>query len=120
MRRQSIARCALMAGVLFGGARAVTGQTTVALNYDPVVHELTETTALGGHGDVARFFGPIAAIGELGVNHFDQATVLTVAPGIRYRIGSTGAARIQPSVQGLVGLWHCAACEVNQLFIQPG
>ena len=94
-------------------------QTTVSASYDPLVHELTENSSLGGHGEVARSLGSIAALGEIGVNHFDQATVITVAPGVRYRF-APATSKLQPSVQAVAGLWHCAACEVNEFFLQPG
>lgn len=105
---------------VLGGSRLAAAQTTVAVSYDPVLHELTENSSLGGHGDIARRFGSLAAIGEVGVNHFDQATVITLAPGARYRLAGDPNGRFQPAVQAVAGLWHCAACEVNELFVQPG
>jgi|KBSSwiStaDraftv2_1062776.scaffolds.fasta_scaffold307550_2 hypothetical protein len=95
-------------------------QTRVSASYDPLLHELTENSSLGGHGDVARRIGSIAALGEIGVSHFDQATVITVAPGVRYRLAAPATSKFQPAVQAVAGLWHCAACEVNELFLQPG
>ena len=100
--------------------RQARAQTTLAVSYDPLVHELTENSSLGGHGDIARSFGSLAALAEVGVNHFDQATVITVAPGARYRFATDPTARWQPAVQAVAGLWHCAACEVNEFFVQPG
>lgn len=120
MRRRSVGEFALSLCLVLAGARIAAGQTTVAVSYDPLLHELTENSALGAHGDVAKTFGPIAAVGEVGVNHFDHATVITLAPGVRYPIGTASTSRIHPSVQAVVGLWHCAACEVNELFLQPG
>ena len=120
MRRRLVGELALCLCFFVAGARAASGQTTAALNYDPLLHELTENSALGAHGDVARAFGTIAGIGEVGVNHFDQATVFTLAPGVRYAIGTSTISGLQPSVQAVVGLWHCSACEVNALFLQPG
>lgn len=95
-------------------------QTTVAVSYDPLVHELTENSSLGGHGDIARSFGTLAGLAEVGVNHFNQATVITLAPGARYSFATDPRARLQPAVQAVAGLWHCAACEVNEFFVQPG
>src|SRR5580765_3962002 len=104
MRRRLVGELALCLCFFVAGARAASGQTTVALNYDPLLHELTENSALGAHGDIARAFGSIAAVGEVGANHFNQATVITLAPGIRYAIGAT-TSRIRPAVQAVVGLW---------------
>src|SRR5438477_3113896 len=87
-------------------------QTTVSLSYDPLLHELTEDSVVGGHASIAKSFGAVAAVGEVGANHFDQATVLTLAPGFRYGIRTGGHSRISPSVQAVVGLWHCGACAV--------
>jgi hypothetical protein len=120
MRLRLIGEFALAVCFFIAGARSAVGQTTVALNYDPLLHELTENSVLGAHGDIAKAFGAIAAVGEVGANHFDQATVITLAPGIRYAIGTAANARIRPSVQAVLGLWHCSACEVNAFFLQPG
>lgn len=120
MRLGVVGDSALAFCLLLAVARAAAGQTTVALNYDPLLHELTENSVLGAHGDIAKAFGSVAAVGEVGVNHFDQATVTTLAPGIRYAIGTAASARIRPSVQAVFGLWHCGACEVNEFFLQPG
>jgi hypothetical protein len=111
----AIAGCAFVASPDRAAA-----QTAVSASYDPLVHELTENSSLGGHGDVARRFGSIAALAEIGVNHFDQATVITVAPGVRYRFAAPATSKLQPSVQAVAGLWHCAACEVNEFLLQPG
>ena len=118
--RRLVGDLALSLCVFLAGARAVSAQTTVAVSYDPLLHELTENSALGAHGDIAKAFGSMAAVGEVGANHFNQATVITLAPGIRYAIGSATTSRIQPSVQAVAGLWHCGACEVNAFFLQPG
>jgi hypothetical protein len=119
MRLPLVSELALGLCLLVASAGAAAGQTTVAASYDPVLHELTENSWLGGHADVAKLWGPIAAVGEVGANHFDQATVITLAPGVRYALGNA-TSRFQPSVQAVVGWWHCNACEVNELFIQPG
>ena len=63
---------------------------------------------------------PIAIVGEVGANHFDQATVITLAPGGRYAITKATNSKIVLSAQAVAGLWHCSACEVNELFVQPG
>lgn len=115
----------LLSGWLMGvcvvilGVRPASAQTSLSANYDPMLHELSEYSSAGGHGDVAKSFGSLAAIGEVGVNHFNQATVLTLAPGVRYAVAGASS-RIQPSAQLVLGLWHCRACEVNAFFVQPG
>jgi hypothetical protein len=120
MRLPLIGKLALSLGLLVVSAGAAAGQTTVAANYDALLHELTENSSLGAHGDVTRFWGPIAIVGEVGANHFDQATVITLAPGGRYAIIQPANSKIALSAQAVVGLWHCSACEVNELFLQPG
>jgi hypothetical protein len=120
MRLPLTSELALSLCLLVAGAGAAAGQTTVAASYDPILHELTENSWLGGHADVASFWGPIAAVGEVGANHFDQATVMTLAPGGRYAIASSSNSKIQLSAQALLGWWHCSACEVDELFLQPG
>ena len=120
MRARRVGEFALALCFFVAGARAAAGQTTVALNYDPLLHELTENSSLGAHGDVARSFGSIAVLGEVGANHFDQATVITLAPGVRYALGTATNSKIRPSVQAVFGWWHCSACEANASFLQPG
>jgi hypothetical protein len=115
-----IADFALVLFVLMAGARVASAQTTVAVNYDPLLHELSENSSLGAHGDVARFFGSIGVLGEVGVNHFDQATVITLAPGVRYVFGTGTDSKIQPAVQAVFGWWHCGACDTNASFLQGG
>src|SRR5438132_1713994 len=120
MRLRRLGEIALGLSIFVGGPQPALGQTTTSLNYDPMLHELTEKSAVGGHGDIAKAFGPIAAIGEVGANHFNQATVITLAPGVRYALEHGSRSTISPAVQLLVGLWHCGACEVNASFAQPG
>jgi hypothetical protein len=120
MRARLVGEFALALCFFVAGARAAAGQTTVALNYDPLLHELTENSSLGAHGDVAKSFGSVAVLGELGANHFDQATVITLAPGVRYALGTGTDSKIRTSVQAVFGLWHCSACDVNASFLQPG
>jgi hypothetical protein len=59
-------------------------------------------------------------MGEVGVNHFNQATVVTLAPGVRYRFATGTDSKIRPAVQGIFGWWHCGACETNASFLQGG
>lgn len=120
MQRRRLCELVLVLGVFMAGAGAAAGQTTVAANYDPLLHELTENSSLGAHGDVAKFFGSIGVMGEVGVNHFDQATVMTLAPGVRYRFATGATSKIRPAAQAAFGWWHCGACEANASFLQGG
>jgi hypothetical protein len=120
MRRRLLREFVLGLCVFVVGARAAAGQTTVAANYDLLLHELSENSSLGGHGDVAKFFGSIGVMGEVGVNHFNQATVITLAPGVRYRFVTGTDSKIRPAAQVIFGLWHCGACETNASFLQGG
>jgi hypothetical protein len=118
MRLRFLTEFALSASILLASAGVASAQTTVAAMYNPLLHELSENSSLGAHGDVATVWGPISVLGEVGVNHFDQATVITVAPGIRYVFDSDS--KIQPAVQAVFGLWHCGACETSTSFLQGG
>src|SRR5258705_11903559 len=117
MRRSLVRELALGLGLLVATAGAAAGQTTVAVNYNPLLHELTENSWLGGHGDIARFWGPIAVVGEVGANHFDQATVVTLAPCGRYAIGTAMNSTIHFPAKALFGWWHAGPFEVNALFV---
>jgi hypothetical protein len=120
MRRRLLGGFVLGICIFVAGAGVAAGQTTVAANYNPLLHELTENSSLGANGDVAKFFGSIGVMGEVGVNHFNMATVLTVAPGVRYRFVTGTDDKIRPAVQAVFGLWHCGACETNASFVQGG
>jgi hypothetical protein len=120
MRRRLVGEFVLGLVAFMAGAGVAAGQTTVAANYDPLLHELTENSSLGGHGDVAKFFGSFGVMGEVGVNHFDQATVITLAPGVRYRFATGTDAKIRPAAQVVFGWWHCGACETSASFLQGG
>jgi hypothetical protein len=120
MRRRLLGEFVLGLCVFVAGSRVAAAQTTVAANYDLLLHELSENSSLGGHGDVAKFFGSIGVLGEVGANHFNQATVVTVAPGVRYRFVTATDSKIRPAAQVIFGLWHCGACETNASFLQGG
>lgn len=120
MRRRLLSEVVLGLFLSMAGAGVAAAQTTVAANYDVLLHELTENSSLGGHGDVAKFFGSVGVMGEVGVNHFNQATVVTLAPGVRYRFVTGTNAKIRPAAQVVFGLWHCGACETNASFLQGG
>ena len=120
MRRRLTVHFALGVLVLMAAARVASAQTTVAANYDLLLHELSENSSLGGHGDIATAWGPIDVLGEVGVNHFNQATVITLAPGVRYRFDVGTDEKWQPAVQAVFGWWHCGACDTNASFLQGG
>ena len=96
---------------------------TVSGNYDLVYHETGETSAIGGHFDIAgtikRDVPFLGVMGELGVNHFDTGTVSNYMGGARLRLPNAGAT-VLPFVQFLLGLYHCGACNINDFAIQGG
>jgi hypothetical protein len=103
-------------------ARTASAQdpVTLSLNYDFIYHELSETSSLGVHADVARSFGTISGLAEAGVNHFDSYTDMSFAGGGRYRLNQRSRSRIEPALQVLLGIWRCGACDVTEAFVQPG
>jgi hypothetical protein len=121
MRKRVVGSCLFGASLFLVGVRAASAQgpATFSASYDVVYHELEETSAVGVHADVAKPFGMISGVGEVGANHFDGATVISLAGGGRYPLHSSNA-RMSPAVQILLGLWHCNACEISDAFVQPG
>lgn len=96
--------------------------TDFSVNYDAVYHEPGATSHAGAHFDIAStwirhepFIGPV---GEVGVNHFDGGTVVSAMGGLRIR--SNVDRRILPFAQGLVGLYHCGVCGINDFAVQVG
>ena len=96
--------------------------TDFSANYDFVYHEPGDTSNAGAHFDIAStlkrdapFVGPV---GEVGFNHFDGGTVLDVMGGLRIRSNTDYA--ILPFAQGLVGLYHCGVCDINDFALQLG
>src|SRR5690349_9079391 len=63
--------------------------TTFSANYDIVYHELNDTSNVGGHFDLAttltRDVPFLVLAGEVGVNHFRDATVSSFLGGLRLR-----------------------------------
>ena len=96
--------------------------TDFSVNYDAIYHETGATSHAGAHFDVAStwirhepFIGPV---GEVGFNHFDGGTVVSAMGGLRIR---TNVDRlILPFAQGLVGLYHCGVCGINDFAVQFG
>jgi hypothetical protein len=96
--------------------------TDFSANYDVVYHEPDSTSHVGAHFDVAGtlkrdspFVGPV---GEVGFNHFTGATIADVMGGLRIRANTDYA--VLPFAQGLVGLYHCGVCAINDFALQLG
>jgi hypothetical protein len=96
--------------------------TDLSANYDFIYHEPGATSNAGAHFDVAStmkrdapFVGPV---GELGFNHFDGGTVVDVMGGLRIRANTDYS--FLPFAQGLVGLYHCGVCDINDFALQLG
>ena len=115
--------------VFFLAASSVSAQsrdpyfTTFSANYDFVYHEFDETSNLGAHFDIAstivREVPFLVLAGEVGVNHFNGATVSSVLGGARLRLPNAGP-RVLPFVQFLLGVYHCGPCDINDFAIQGG
>jgi hypothetical protein len=96
--------------------------TDFSANYDFVYHEPDSTSNAGAHFDVAGtikrdspFVGPV---GEVGFNHFDGGTVVDVMGGVRVRANTDFF--VLPFAQGLIGLYHCGVCDINDFALQLG
>ena len=98
--------------------------TTFTAAYDLIYHELSETSAVGGHFDIAstikRDVPFLSLAGEVGINHFDGANVSSFLGGPRLRLPNIGDGNILPFVQFLAGLYHCGPCDINDFAIQGG
>src|SRR6478672_6284065 len=118
----------LLAGILFVSVHPAFGQsrdpyfTTFSANYDFVYHETGATSNAGAHFDVAStlkrdvpFIGPV---GEVGFNHFDGGTVVSVMGGLRVRANTDYW--VLPYGQFIVGLYHCGVCDINDFALQGG
>ena len=119
----------LLAGLLLLVARSGSAQsrdpyfTTFSANYDVVYHEDNATSYAGAHFDVASTFKRdvpfIGPVGEVGFNHFDGGTVVSVMGGARVRIPDNSR-RVLPYAQVIGGLYHCGVCNINDFAIQGG
>jgi hypothetical protein len=96
---------------------------TLSANYDLVYHELQDTSNLGAHFDVAstikRDVPFLSLVGEVGINHFNDANVSSYLGGPRLRLPNTGP-HVLPFIQFFAGLYHCGACDINDFAIQGG
>jgi len=96
--------------------------STFSANYDVVYHEPGATSHAGAHFDVAStlkrdvpFIGPV---GEVGFNHFDGGTVVSVMGGLRVRANTDYW--VLPYGQFILGLDHCGVCDSNDFALQGG
>ena len=117
-----------LAGLLFLTSHSASAQSrdpyfsTFSANYDFVYHEPGATSNAGAHFDVAStlkrdapFIGPV---GEVGFNHFDGGTVVSVMGGLRVRANTDNW--VLPYAQLVVGLYHCGVCDINDFALQGG
>jgi hypothetical protein len=97
--------------------------TTVSANYDFVYHELSDTSNVGAHFDIAttikRDVPFLSLAGEVGINHFVDANVSSYLGGVRLRIPNAGP-RVLPFGQIFAGVYHCGPCSINDFALQYG
>ena len=122
MQQRVLGLCVVALALVMASARSASAQdpATFSLSYDFVYRELSETSVVGAHADVAKPFGPLWGLAEAGVNRFDGYTDVSIAGGGRYVVARGARSTIQPAVQVLLGLWRCGACHVTEAFLQPG
>ena len=118
MRR--VGSCAVVAACILARVPAVSaqGRAEVAVSYDFLYHEYEETSAAGMHVGAAVPIAHFKGVVEAGVNRFDGATVSSFMGGARWRLGRGSSAKLEPSVQALIGAWRC--CEETNVAFQPG
>jgi hypothetical protein len=96
---------------------------TFTPSYDLIYHELGETSAFGGHFDlgttIKRDVPYLTLAGDVGINHFDDVNVSSFLGGARVRLANIDN-NLLPFVQGLVGLYHCGVCDINDFALQLG
>src|SRR5439155_25749303 len=118
----------LLAGVLSVSVHPAFAQsrdpyfTTFSANYDVVYHQPGATSNAGAHFEVAStwkrdvpFIGPV---GEVGFNHFDGGTIVSLMGGVRVRANTDYY--VLPYGEVTVGLYHCGVCDVNDFALQGG
>jgi len=95
----------------------------VSANFDFVYHQQDTTSNLGAHFDFARTIKRdvpfLSVMGEIGVNHFDDANVSSYLAGVRLRFPNASP-RVLPFAQIIGGLYHCGPCDVNDFATQLG
>ena len=117
-----------LAAVLFLLSHSVSAQSrdpyfsTFSANYDFVYHEPGATSNAGAHFDLASTVKRdppfIRPVGEVGFNHFDAGTVVSVMGGLRVRANTDYW--VLPYAQLIVGLYHCGVCDSNDFALQGG
>jgi hypothetical protein len=97
--------------------------STFTAGYDLIYHELSETSAIGGHFDLAstikRDLPFLTFAGEVGINRFNDVSVSSFMAGTRLRLPNAGR-NVLPFVQVFGGLYHCGACDINDFALQGG
>jgi hypothetical protein len=89
--------------------------------YDLVLNENNDASNVGIHFDVAKRFlegdkMSASGVGEIGFNHFENATLSNYMGGIRF--AGNYNPKFQPFVQFLVGIERC--CDNSDFAMQTG
>jgi hypothetical protein len=96
---------------------------TFTPSYNLIYHELGETSAFGGHFDIAttikRDTPFLSLAAEVGINHFEDANVSSFLGGVRARLPNI-TDNLLPFVSGFGGLYHCGVCDINDFALQGG
>jgi hypothetical protein len=123
---------AVIAGLLLFGLSVTTAsaqQPTSSDDYDlsvgalygAALNEYSQTSNVGMHLDLAKRFlrddsMNVAALGEIGFNHFESMTLSSYLGGIRF--AGNYSRKFSPFAQFLLGVEHC--CDETHFTIQPG
>lgn len=98
-------------------------ETDFSANFDFIDHQHDATSNVGGHFDIAstvtRDVPFLVVLGEVGINHFDNANVASFVGGARLRFPNISA-RVLPFLQIEAGLYHCGACDTNDFTLGGG
>ena len=94
---------------------------SAAVVYDVTMNEYNLTSNVGLHADVAQRFltgsnMSASAVGEIGLNHFENDTLSSYMGGIRF--SGSYSRKFSPFAQVLLGVEHC--CGYTDFAIQPG
>lgn len=94
---------------------------SAAALYDVVLNEYNQASNLGMHFDVAKRFLQgdkmnASGVGEIGFNHFEDATISSYLGGIRF--AGNYNPKFSPFVQFLLGVEHC--CGSSDFALQTG
>lgn len=129
MRNSIVSTLLLGVGVILFAAPATAQQPTssqdydfsAAALYDVALNERNQSSNVGVHLDVSKRFLQgasmnVAGVGEVGFNHFENATLSSYLGGLRF--AGNYSSKFSPFVQLLLGVERC--CDVSNLTIQPG